>query len=129
MFTKAAIIELHSATHDRLDVLLRHIATVPDNLQRAPVAGFGFPTVWTSLETNFSARAVAIYIPALSHFVSGVARPPRHAGNSARIFWNPFGNLFRTGRWPESEKSKAQPRVVCVLQAKIVGEGDMSGFA
>ena len=49
MFTKAGIIELHSATHDRLDVLLRHIATVPDNLLREPVAGFGFPTVWKQL--------------------------------------------------------------------------------
>src|SRR5260370_31870377 len=49
MFTKAGIIELHSATHDRLDVLLRHIATVPDNLLREPVAGFGFATVWKQL--------------------------------------------------------------------------------
>jgi uncharacterized damage-inducible protein DinB len=49
MFTKAGIIELHSATHDRLDILLRHVATVPDTLLREPVAGFGFPTVWKQL--------------------------------------------------------------------------------
>src|SRR2546430_17136911 len=49
MFTKAGIIELHSATHDSLDVLLRHIASVPDNLLRQPVVGFGFPTVWKQL--------------------------------------------------------------------------------
>ena len=49
MFTKAGIIELHSATHDSLDVLLRHVASVPDNLLRQPVVGFGFPTVWKQL--------------------------------------------------------------------------------
>jgi uncharacterized damage-inducible protein DinB len=49
MFTKTGIIELHTATHDRLDVLLRHVATVPDNLLRQPVAGFGFPSVWKQL--------------------------------------------------------------------------------
>ena len=49
MFTRAGIIELHSATHDRLDVLLHHISTVPNNLLREPVAGFGFPTVWKQL--------------------------------------------------------------------------------
>jgi len=49
MFTKSGIIELHSATHDRLDILLRHIANVPDNLLREPVTGFGFPTVWKQL--------------------------------------------------------------------------------
>src|SRR5882672_12657010 len=49
MFTNTGIIELHSATHDRLDVLLRHITTIPDNLLREPVAGFGFPTVWKQL--------------------------------------------------------------------------------
>ena len=49
MFTRAGIIELHSATHDRLDVLLRHIATVPNHLLREPVTGFGFPTVWKQL--------------------------------------------------------------------------------
>jgi uncharacterized damage-inducible protein DinB len=49
MFTKSGIIELHGATHDCLDVLLRHVATVPDNPLREPIAGFGFPTVWKQL--------------------------------------------------------------------------------
>jgi len=49
MFTKSGIIELHSATHDSLDVLLRHIASVPDNLLRQPLVGFGFPTVCKQL--------------------------------------------------------------------------------
>ena len=49
MFTKSGIIALHGATHDSLDVLLRHLATVPDKLARVPVAGFGFPTVWKQL--------------------------------------------------------------------------------
>jgi uncharacterized damage-inducible protein DinB len=49
MFTKAGIGELHKATHESLDVLLRHIATVPDPWLRQPIAGFGFPTVWKQL--------------------------------------------------------------------------------
>jgi hypothetical protein len=53
MFTKAGIIELHSETHDRLDILLRHITTVPDNLLREPVAGFGSPTVWKVLINGY----------------------------------------------------------------------------
>jgi hypothetical protein len=32
MFTKVGIIDLHTATHERLDFLLRHVATVPDDL-------------------------------------------------------------------------------------------------
>jgi uncharacterized damage-inducible protein DinB len=49
MFTKSGIIELHGITHDSLEVVLRHVATVPDNRLREPVAGFGFPTVWKQL--------------------------------------------------------------------------------
>lgn len=49
MFTKAGIRELHIATHESLDVLLRHISGVPDNLLREPLSGFGFPTVWKQL--------------------------------------------------------------------------------
>ena len=49
VFTKSGIIELHGATHDCLEVLFRHVATVPDNLLREPLAGFGFPTVWKQL--------------------------------------------------------------------------------
>ena len=45
MFTKAGIRELHGATHESLDVLLRHIASVPDRSLREALPGFGFPTV------------------------------------------------------------------------------------
>ena len=46
MFTKAGIIELHSRIHERLDLLLRHVATLPDELRHEPISGFGHPTVW-----------------------------------------------------------------------------------
>jgi uncharacterized damage-inducible protein DinB len=49
MFTKSAIRELHGLTYESLNVLLRHVATVPDHLLRRPVEGFGFPTVWKQL--------------------------------------------------------------------------------
>lgn len=49
MFTKAGILELHSMTHDRLDLLLNHVATVPDDLLYKPISGFGHPSVWTQL--------------------------------------------------------------------------------
>jgi hypothetical protein len=35
MFSKAGIIELHAAMHERLDLLLRHVATVPDDLHHS----------------------------------------------------------------------------------------------
>ena len=49
MFTKAGIIELHATTHERLDLLLGHVATVPDQLAHQPVSGFGHPSVWQQL--------------------------------------------------------------------------------
>jgi uncharacterized damage-inducible protein DinB len=49
MFTKSGIAELHSATHERLDLLLSHVATVPDKLVREPISGFGHPTIWKQL--------------------------------------------------------------------------------
>jgi uncharacterized damage-inducible protein DinB len=49
VFAKAGIRELHGAAHDSLDVLLRHVATVPDRLLRQPIDGFGLPTVWKQL--------------------------------------------------------------------------------
>jgi uncharacterized damage-inducible protein DinB len=49
MFTKEGILELHTATHERMDLLLRHVATVPDALCRKPISGFGHPTVWRQL--------------------------------------------------------------------------------
>ena len=49
MFTKEGMLELHSVMHERLDLLLRHVATVPDELQRKEIAGFGHPTLWKQL--------------------------------------------------------------------------------
>ena len=49
MFTKAGIIELHEAMHDRLDLLLRHIESVPDDLRHKPISGFGHPSIWKQL--------------------------------------------------------------------------------
>jgi len=49
MFTKAGIKELHSGTHESLDLLLRHVATVSENLLRQELPGLGFPTVWKQL--------------------------------------------------------------------------------
>jgi len=46
MFTKAGIRELHGLMHERVDLLLRHIATVPENLLREPISGFGHAAVW-----------------------------------------------------------------------------------
>lgn len=49
VFTRAGIIELHAAMHERLDLLLGHIATVPDELWNKPISGFGHPSVWKQL--------------------------------------------------------------------------------
>jgi len=49
MFTKAGIVELHALMHERLDLLLDHVATVPDESLRKPVSGFGHPSVWKQL--------------------------------------------------------------------------------
>ena len=49
MFTKAGITELHAATHERLDLLLRHLATVPDELRHKPISGFGHASIWKQL--------------------------------------------------------------------------------
>ena len=49
MFTKAGIMELHATMHARLDLLLRHVATVPDELSHKPIPGFGHPSVWKQL--------------------------------------------------------------------------------
>jgi len=50
MFTKAGIIELHTATHERLDLLLHHVATVPDDLCHKPISGFGHASIWKQLK-------------------------------------------------------------------------------
>ena len=49
MFSKAGIIELHSTTHQRLDLLVRHVATVPEELHHKPISGFGHPSIWKQL--------------------------------------------------------------------------------
>jgi len=49
MFTKAGIAELHGAMHERLGLLLRHLATVPDILQHKPIPGFGHSSIWKQL--------------------------------------------------------------------------------
>jgi uncharacterized damage-inducible protein DinB len=49
MFTKAGITELHAAMHQRLDLLLRHVATVPEELHHKPISGFGHSSVWKQL--------------------------------------------------------------------------------
>jgi uncharacterized damage-inducible protein DinB len=45
MFAKSGIIELHAVIHDRLDLLLSHVATVPDDLCRKEISGFGQPSI------------------------------------------------------------------------------------
>src|SRR5947208_5862177 len=50
MLTKDGIIELHTATHERLDLLLRHVATLPSELSHKPIPGFGHPSIWKQLE-------------------------------------------------------------------------------
>jgi uncharacterized damage-inducible protein DinB len=49
MFTKTGIIELHTTTHERLDLLLRHVSAVPGELWHKPISGFGHPSVWKQL--------------------------------------------------------------------------------
>jgi len=49
MFTKSGIIELHSTMHERLDLLLRHVATVPEALHHKSISGFGHPSIWKQL--------------------------------------------------------------------------------
>lgn len=49
MFTKTGILELHSTTHERLELLLRHVATVPEELLHRSIPGFGHPTIWDQL--------------------------------------------------------------------------------
>lgn len=49
MFTKDGILELHSATHESLDILFRHLEGVPVSLLRKSLQGFGFPTAWRQL--------------------------------------------------------------------------------
>ena len=45
MFTKAGLLHLHATMHERLDLVLRHVSAVPDELQRKPIEGFGRPSI------------------------------------------------------------------------------------
>jgi uncharacterized damage-inducible protein DinB len=49
MFTKNGIRDLHGWTHESLDILLGHVASVPEERLREPLAGFGIATVWKQL--------------------------------------------------------------------------------
>jgi uncharacterized damage-inducible protein DinB len=49
VFTKVGILELHDLMHQRLDLLLRHVATVPDDIPHNPISGFGHPSIWKQL--------------------------------------------------------------------------------
>jgi uncharacterized damage-inducible protein DinB len=61
VFTKAGIGELHGAMHERLDLLLSHVATVPDELLREPISGFGHPSVWKQLAHVLSCEEVWVH--------------------------------------------------------------------
>jgi uncharacterized damage-inducible protein DinB len=45
MFNKEGILELHATTHERLELLFRHVATVPEELQCKSIPGFGHPSI------------------------------------------------------------------------------------
>src|SRR5215469_12331569 len=49
MFTKSGIIELHSTMHERLDLLLRHVATLPETIPHKSISGFGHGSIWKQL--------------------------------------------------------------------------------
>jgi uncharacterized damage-inducible protein DinB len=49
MFNRDGILELHGLMHERMDLLLRHVATVPEELWRKSIPGFGHATVWKQL--------------------------------------------------------------------------------
>lgn len=49
MFDKDAIAQLHFWTHQSLDILLAHTATVDPEKLRQELTAFGFPTVWKQL--------------------------------------------------------------------------------
>jgi hypothetical protein len=87
MFSKAGIAELHGATHERLDLLLRHVATVPDSLQREPIPGFGHSSIWRQLVHTLTREEVV-----------GNQNRARHKGfvlsaGSCRIDSEPEGNV------------------------------------
>jgi uncharacterized damage-inducible protein DinB len=49
MFTKSGILEMHAVTHERLDLLIQHVGTIPPELHNRPIEGFGRPSIWNQL--------------------------------------------------------------------------------
>ena len=49
MFSKAGITELHGVMHERVDLLISHVATVRDELRHQLIPGFGHPSIWRQL--------------------------------------------------------------------------------
>jgi uncharacterized damage-inducible protein DinB len=49
MFSRDGIRELHSWTHESLDILLKHVSLVPAELLHTTLVGFGVPMVWKQL--------------------------------------------------------------------------------
>jgi uncharacterized damage-inducible protein DinB len=49
MFGRDGISELHGWTHESLDILLKHVSSVPAELLHTTLVGFGVPTVWKQL--------------------------------------------------------------------------------
>lgn len=49
LYTKSGMLELHATMHERLDLLMRHVASVPDELFRKPIPGFGHASIWKQL--------------------------------------------------------------------------------
>jgi uncharacterized damage-inducible protein DinB len=49
MFTKDGVRELHSWTHQSLDLLVEHVSCVPFERLRERLVGFGISTIWMQL--------------------------------------------------------------------------------
>ena len=45
MFTKSGIAQMHAVMHERVDLLIAHVATLPDELRRKRLPGFGYPSI------------------------------------------------------------------------------------
>ena len=62
MFTKDGISALHGWTHESLDVLLRHVSSIPDGVLHNPIAGFGFPAIWSEDSSLYTASRCDPYV-------------------------------------------------------------------
>ena len=54
--SKAAILDLHAAMHECMEVVLDHVAGVPFDVLTQPLAGFGRPTIRDQIAHVFSAE-------------------------------------------------------------------------